>query len=128
MARTSPTHSSRYRLRFQRALNRMYRVGRGIYELAGPETVVCRCEEVRRSELDRAIDATPDVNVVKGFTRVTMGLCQGRNCQRQIAALISARHGVPIGDLPVATPRTPARPVPLGEIADDSIEDLGLFV
>jgi hypothetical protein len=35
-----------------------------------------------RADLDRAIDATPDINVVKAFTRVTMGLCQGRNCQR----------------------------------------------
>ena len=116
------------RLRFQRALNRMYRVGAGIYELAEAETVVCRCEEVRRAELDAAIEATPDVNVVKGFTRVTMGLCQGRICQRQVAALISARHGVPIGEVPFATPRAPARPVTLGAIADESVEDHGLFV
>jgi D-hydroxyproline dehydrogenase subunit alpha len=116
------------RLRFQRALDRAYRIGPGIYELAGPDTVVCRCEEVRRAELDRAIDATPDVNVVKALTRVTMGLCQGRNCQRQIAALIAARHGRAIGELPSATPRSPVRPVPLASVADDSIEDLGLFV
>jgi thioredoxin reductase len=116
------------RLRFQRALNRMYRVRPGIYELTTPETVVCRCEEVRRAELDRAIDATPDINVVKAFTRVAMGLCQGRNCQRQIAALIAARHGGAIADLPLATPRSPARPVPLAAVADDSVEDLGLFV
>ncbi len=116
------------RLRFQRALNRMYRVGPGIYELTTPDTVICRCEEIRREELDRAIDATPDINVVKAFTRATMGLCQGRNCQRQIAALASARHGVPIADLPLSTPRSPARPTALAAIADDSIEDHGLFV
>ncbi len=117
-----------HRLRFQRALNRLYRVGPGIYELTTPETVICRCEEVRRAELDRAIDATPDINVVKNFTRVTMGLCQGRNCQRQIAALISARHGVPLAQLPLATPRSPARPTALAAIADETIEDHGLFV
>ena len=116
------------RLRFQRALNRMYRVGPGIYELTTADTVICRCEEIRREELDRAIDATPDINVVKAFTRATMGLCQGRNCQRQIAALASARHGVPIADLPLSTPRSPARPTALAAIADDSIEDHGLFV
>jgi thioredoxin reductase len=116
------------RLRFQRALNHMYRVGPGIYELTTPDTVICRCEEIRREELDRAIDATPDINVVKAFTRATMGLCQGRNCQRQIAALASARHGVPIADLPLSTPRSPARPTALAAIADDTIEDHGLFV
>src|SRR5205085_2870645 len=78
--------------RFARALRRLHRIGPGIYELATPETVVCRCEEVTRAELDRAIDASADVNVVKAFTRATMGLCQGRNCQRQLAALIAARR------------------------------------
>jgi hypothetical protein len=106
----------------------MYRVGPGIYELATPDTVVCRCEGLRRDELDRAIEATPDVNVVKAYTRVAMGLCQGRSCQRQVAALIGARHGLPIGDLPHATPRSPVRPTRLSAIADDAIEDLGLFV
>ena len=36
--------------------------------------------------------------------------------------------GVPIADLPLATPRSPVRPVPLAAIADDAVEDLGLFV
>lgn len=111
-----------------RALRRMHRIGPGVYELATPDTVVCRCEEVTCAELDRAIDATADVNVVKGFTRVTMGLCQGRNCQRQIAALIAARHGFWIGDLPYATARSPVRPVALGAVADESVAGKGLFV
>jgi D-hydroxyproline dehydrogenase subunit alpha len=114
--------------RFARSLARMHRVGPGIYDLATPETVVCRCEEVTRADLDRAIDATADVNVVKGFTRVTMGLCQGRNCQRQVAALIAARHHREIGALAFATPRSPVRPVPLAAIADEAVEDKGLFV
>jgi NADPH-dependent 2,4-dienoyl-CoA reductase/sulfur reductase-like enzyme len=114
--------------RFAAALRRMHGVGRGVFELATPETVVCRCEEVTHAELARAIEATDDVNVVKGFTRASMGLCQGRNCQRQIAAMIARRHGREIGDLPFATPRSPARPVALAAIADDTVEDLGLFV
>ena len=56
-----------------------------------------------------------------------MGLCQGRNCQRQIAAMIARRHGRPLAELPVATPRAPVRPVPIGAIADASIEDEGFF-
>ncbi len=116
------------RRRFQQALSRMHRIGPGIYELATSDTVVCRCEEVTRAELERAIDASADVNVVKGFTRATMGLCQGRSCQRQIAALIAARHGRTIADLPFATPRSPVRPVPLTAVADETVQDLGLFV
>ncbi len=114
--------------RFARALAPMHRIGAGVYELATPETVVCRCEEVTRAELDEAIEASADVNVVKGFTRATMGLCQGRNCQRQVAALIAQRHGRRIGDLAYATARSPVRPVAIGAVADESVEDLGLFL
>lgn len=113
--------------RFRGALRRMHSVGPGIHELATPDTVVCRCEEVTRSALERAIDGSADLNVVKGLTRAGMGLCQGRNCAGQVAALIARRHGGRIGDVPVATPRSPVRPVPLGAIADSTIEDPGLF-
>jgi hypothetical protein len=112
---------------FRRVLARMHAVGAGVYELASADTVVCRCEEVTRGRLDAAIDASADLSVVKGLTRAGMGLCQGRNCQRPIAGLIAARHGRRIGEVPLATPRLPARPVALAAIADDTIEDHGFF-
>jgi NADPH-dependent 2,4-dienoyl-CoA reductase/sulfur reductase-like enzyme len=118
----------RAKRRFRRALARMHRVGVGIYELASRDTIVCRCEELTRAELERAVDASEDVNVVKAFTRVGMGLCQGRNCSRQLAALVAARHGLRLADVPQATARTPVRPVPLAAVADETVEDLGLFV
>src|SRR4051794_11806403 len=71
---------------FRAALRPLHAFGPGIYELADSSTVVCRCEEVTVAELERAIDASSDVSVVKGLTRAGMGLCQGRCCQRQVAA------------------------------------------
>jgi len=114
--------------RLRAALRQLYAVGPGVYELATAPTVVCRCEEVTRQQLDHAIASTGDVNVLKSYTRAGMGLCQGRNCRRQIAALVAAATGVPIADVPVPTPRPPARPVALSALADDSIRDEGLFV
>ncbi|HEX6025199.1 MAG TPA: FAD-dependent oxidoreductase [Solirubrobacter sp.] len=113
--------------RFARALRRMHRIGPGIDELASSETVVCRCEEVTLRELDAAIETTADASVVKALTRAGMGLCQGRNCQRSVAARIAARHGLAIGAVEPPTPRLPARPVPLGAIAHASEDDPGLF-
>jgi len=113
--------------RFAQALKRMHRVGPGVFELVTDQTVVCRCEEVRRATLDAAIEASDDVNVVKALTRAGMGLCQGRNCQRQIAATLATRHGLPISSVPSVTPRLPARPVPLGAIAQAPDDDLGRF-
>jgi thioredoxin reductase len=112
---------------FARALRRMHRVGPGIYELAHPDTVICRCEEVRRAELDEAIATSADPGVAKALTRAGMGLCQARNCQRQVAAMIAARHGGTVAEVSMTTPRLPARPVALGAMARAPDEDLGLF-
>ena len=115
------------RRRFRRALERMHRVGAGVFELTTPDTVVCRCEEVARATLDAAIEATADLSAVKSLTRAGMGLCQGRNCARQVAALIAARHGGDVAAVELATPRLPARPVPLGAIAQAPEDDPGRF-
>lgn len=112
---------------FRRALARTHAIGPGIYELAAPDTVVCRCEEITRRQLDEAIASSADLSVAKGLTRAGMGLCQGRNCQRQVAALIAEHHGRLIADVGVAVPRAPARPVRIGAMVDASIEDHGFF-
>jgi NAD(P)H-nitrite reductase large subunit len=112
---------------FAAALRRMHRIGRGVYELANADTVVCRCEEVTGADLEAALGSSADIGVVKGLTRAGMGLCQGRNCQRQVAAMIAARHGIEPGAVEAATPRLPARPVALGAIAERPAEDPGLF-
>jgi len=57
-----------------------------------------------------------------------MGLCQGRNCQRQVAAAVARRAGLAVSQMEVMTARPPVRPVPLGALADDAIPDEGLFV
>jgi D-hydroxyproline dehydrogenase subunit alpha len=112
---------------FRRALVPLHAIGPGLYELATPATVVCRCEGLTLERLDDALDTTGDPNLVKSLTRAGMGLCQGRNCQRQIAATLARRHGVDIGDVPVATPRAPLRPVPITAVADHAVRDPRFF-
>ncbi|MBX5440291.1 MAG: FAD-dependent oxidoreductase [Solirubrobacteraceae bacterium] len=113
--------------RFARALKRMHRIGPGLFELTTPDTVLCRCEEVTRARIDEAVEGTADLSAVKALTRAGMGLCQGRNCQRHVMARITARHGVQPGAIVPATPRLPARPVPLSAVAERPDEELGLF-
>jgi D-hydroxyproline dehydrogenase subunit alpha len=112
---------------FRAALRPLHAVGQGIYELADGDTVVCRCEELTAADLDRAIASSTDLNAIKAVSRVTMGMCQGRNCQRHIGAAIARRHGRSLGELPVATPRMPVRPVAIAAVADASIEGGGYF-
>jgi NADPH-dependent 2,4-dienoyl-CoA reductase/sulfur reductase-like enzyme len=117
----------RRRRAFRDALAGMHRVGAGIYELSTGDTVICRCEEITRGALEPALACSADTGAVKALTRAGMGLCQGRNCQRTIAALIAQKHGLALARVNSANPRLPARPVPIGAIADDSIEDHGFF-
>lgn len=81
-----------------------------------PDTVVCRCEDVTRGEIDAALDdGAVDVNQVKHFTRCGMGPCQGRMCGDVVGELVGQR----VGSREAAgtwTPRAPIRPVALGEI------------
>lgn len=124
--------ASHRRLRRRRALaratGRMFRVGAGIYDLADDRTTVCRCENVTQAEVVEAVESTDDVSVVKALTRAGMGPCQGRNCQRHIAAMLARAHDRPLDSIDLATPRMPLRPVPMSAIADPAVADPGLFV
>jgi len=95
-----------------------YRIGRGIFELAGPDTVVCHCENVTAADIQAAvIDASPDPAPVRGETRAGMGICQARDCGRQIEALVAQTAGVPLEVVPPLSVRPPVVPIPLGAIA-----------
>jgi hypothetical protein len=83
---------------------------------------------VTRGAIDPIIDSTDDVSVVKGISRAGMGLCQGRNCQRHIAAMIADRHQKPISSVSFQTPRFPVKPVEIGAIADDSVREEKYFI
>jgi thioredoxin reductase len=106
---------------------------------AGPDIVVCQCEEVSRGDLlgvqppgylerpprmaGRDLDsliadgpANPDQ--LKRLTRAGMGACQGRRCREQVACLLAAHQGVPLSAVPFASFRAPVRPVPLAVLAD----------
>lgn len=95
---------------------------------------VCQCEEVTASEIlslqpPRYLGWTPrtsfqgqhgkppNPDVVKRLTRAGMGTCQGRRCREQIAALIALDSRVTLADIPLATYRTPVRPLTLAQLA-----------
>jgi hypothetical protein len=99
------------------------------------EPHVCQCEEVTardilevrppnylgwRKTLRNDVDllgllgnGPPSPDQVKRLTRAGMGLCQGRRCREQVAALLALGGGVALGEVPLATYRAPVRPMPL---------------
>ena len=85
-----------------------------------PDTVVCRCEDITRAQIDDAVDAgARDVNQMKHFTRCGMGPCQGRMCGDVAAELVAQRRDVSREAVGYWTGRVPLRPVRLDSLLGD---------
>lgn len=102
--------------KFGGAMARMMALQPDILESVTPETVVCRCEDVTRAQIEDAIgQGAVDVNQLKSWTRCGMGSCQGRMCGQTAATLAAAR----LGNHEAAgqwTRRTPLRPAVIGQL------------
>ncbi len=67
--------------RFADLLGELFTLRNGLYTLAKNDTIICRCEEVRLTDIRQAQAAgCSTLNEIKGLTRAGMGNCQGRIC------------------------------------------------
>lgn len=91
----------------------------------GKDTIICRCEDIYRGQIDQAIDGGADtINQLKAWTRAGMGPCQGRVCG-EVVAMLLAQHvgGREHGGL--WTGRAPIRPVPVADLVGEvAYEDI----
>ncbi len=85
---------------FSKKLDATFALRTELKELASPDTVVCRCEDVRMSQLV----GWESSRAAKLQTRCGMGACQGRICGPATRFLLNWEHG---------TVRPPLIPVPL---------------
>jgi NADPH-dependent 2,4-dienoyl-CoA reductase/sulfur reductase-like enzyme len=103
--------------------------------VGGMEVNICQCEEVTRRELvelrpprylnwgssqmqARSLqtlkeDGPINQDQVKRLTRAGMGPCQGRRCREQVSLLLAEATKTKISEIPLASYRTPVRPLPL---------------
>jgi NADPH-dependent 2,4-dienoyl-CoA reductase/sulfur reductase-like enzyme len=103
--------------RFAAALGKAYPVKDGWQSWSGPETVVCRCEEVTRGDIEEAVAerGVADGRGLKLTSRAGLGLCQGRVCSRTVAAISSTEQN----DVPGPSMKRPiAVPVRLRDLAE----------
>lgn len=97
--------------RFQAALWRVYAPARPLSPRITGDSVICRCEGVRRAGIDAAREAGATTMAgVKLVTRAGMGACQGRYC-------LPLLKGMCGDDDPGIAPRVPVRPVSIGDLA-----------
>ncbi len=88
----------------------------GVFSLAKPDTIVCRCESVPRSEIDYHAKVWEGAQrAVKQCTRAGMGRCQGRMCGFAVAQLVRQHSSAP-DEIPMPdTARMPVKPLVLSE-------------
>jgi bacterioferritin-associated ferredoxin len=100
--------------RFQALYAELFTPGPGLDELAQPDTVICRCEEVARVEIGEAVRLGADtLDAVKSLTRCGMGNCQGRVCGSLVAGLVAQETGRPQTEVGQFRVRPPIFPTPL---------------
>jgi NAD(P)H-nitrite reductase large subunit len=101
--------------RFQRLYGELFAARPGLVELADAATVVCRCEEATRADVDAALArGATTAAMAKSLSRCGMGPCQGRVCGPIVAQLVEQSTGV--AQVPL-TARPPLVPVPLASLA-----------
>jgi NADPH-dependent 2,4-dienoyl-CoA reductase/sulfur reductase-like enzyme len=115
----------RVAVRFGAAMAHLMRLRPEMARAIAADTIVCRCEDITRSEIDAALETgAADINQLKSWTRAGMGPCQGRTCGETIAALAADRMGG-MECVGMWTGRLPLRPIPMTAIiASYRYEDL----
>ncbi|KZN53994.1 NAD(P)/FAD-dependent oxidoreductase [Pseudoalteromonas luteoviolacea] len=100
---------SRFRFGFDRFSERQS----GILNLAQDDTVVCRCEQTTKKQLDDAIQqGVKDLTTLKMRTRIGMGDCQGKTCSSYALDLLHQAGHNQNPKTGVIKPRFPLDPIP----------------
>jgi NADPH-dependent 2,4-dienoyl-CoA reductase/sulfur reductase-like enzyme len=117
-ARSAILHRSRKLLRFQAALARVSKIQPGLSTLPADDTIVCRCEELTRAEVEEGIGfGGTDLRSLKVMTRLGMGPCQGAMCWPAMVRMLAARTGKSLEEIGPISVRPPIAPVRLGDLA-----------
>ena len=86
--------------------------------LSGAKQFVCFCEDVTSRDITTAVDeGFEDIQILKRYSTVTMGPCQGKMCHRNFVDIAALHTGRSAGDLGATTARPPVQPVSLGTLA-----------
>lgn len=124
----STEHGTGERAKLQPAINReekfarwlwtRYRVLPGLFEIADEDTLICRCEGVRKADIQSGLeDDAMDLFGIKLRTRLGMGQCQGRYCFSNAAMMIALSCGKNPSNNEVPTIRPPIVPMRLQHLA-----------
>jgi bacterioferritin-associated ferredoxin len=98
--------------RFAAAVSDLIALRPGLLNQTTPNTVVCRCEDVPRADIEAAAArGARTLNQLKSATRCGMGPCQGRLCGEAAAEILMRATGAGRASVGQWTARPPLRPL-----------------
>ena len=93
-------------------------------EAPDDDMLVCRCEEVTKGEIRKAVHAGIfTIEEMRRYLRSGMGLCQGQTCSKLVKGIVARELGVSPAELEPATSRVPMRPIEMKVFANEAAEE-----
>ena len=87
------------------------------------DVIVCRCEEITKGEIRRAVhDGMFTLTEIRRYLHTGMGLCQGQTCTKLVKGIVARELNVRPAELREATGRAPMRPIEMNILANDRRE------
>ena len=89
-------------------------------EGADDNLLVCRCEEVTKGEIRKAVhEGIFTLEEMRRYLRSGMGLCQGQTCGKMVKSIIASERKVSQSEILPARARAPRRPIEMCILAED---------
>jgi octopine oxidase subunit A len=111
---------------FRAFIDRLYQPTEALSLPQGPETLVCRCEELRLKDLRAGYESgARDPNALKSLTRCGMGPCQGRQCGPIVSSLLARWRQEPEESVGCYRLRSPQRLLSLEEFSRFQLDETG---
>lgn len=84
------------------------------------DMIICRCEEVTKGEIRRAVhEGMYTIPEIRRYLRCGMGLCQGQTCAKLVKGIVARELKVSPAELTPATSRAPMRPMEMHFLAKE---------
>ncbi|MBR1913020.1 MAG: (2Fe-2S)-binding protein [Treponema sp.] len=84
--------------------------------------IICRCEEITKGEIRRAVhEGMWTMQEIRRYLRCGMGLCQGQTCSRLVKGIVAAELKVNPSVIKPATSRGPIRPTEMSILAMEEL-------
>ena len=94
---------------------------------SGKKSLVCLCEDVTETDLcDGVTEGFGEIELLKRYSTVTMGPCQGKMCAMTSIGICARETGKSIAETGTTTARPPIQPVSLGVLAGRNYQPVNI--